>query len=61
MGALGGPEQYRNLLSMFGYPTMSMTFLANLVALGLQSHVLPLPLASGNGCFVADRTGSGRM
>ena len=51
------------MLSMFGYLTMSMTFLANIVARGLQSYVLPLPVprASGNGCFVADRRGSGRM
>ena len=49
------------MLSKFGYPTMSMKFLANIVALGLQSHVLPLPLGSGNACFVADRRGSGRM
>ena len=32
------PGQYRDLLSMFGYPKMSMTFLANIVADGLQSH-----------------------
>ena len=55
------PGQYRDLLSMFGYPTMSITFLANTVADGLQGRVLPPPLGSGNACFVADRTGSGRM
>ena len=29
------PAQYQDLLSMFDYPTMSITFLANIVALGL--------------------------
>ena len=55
------PEQYRDLLSMFGYSMMSTAFLANIVAHGLQSHVLPLPLGSGNACFAANPRGSGRM
>ena len=55
------PWQYRDLLSMFGYSLMFKTFLANTVALGLLSHVLPLPLGSDNASFVADRRGSGRM
>ena len=55
------PAQYQDLLSVFGYPTMSITFLANTVAHGLQGRVLPLPLSSGNACFMADRRGFGRM
>ena len=55
------PKQYRDLLSMFGYSMMSTAFLANIVAHGLQSHVLPLPLGSGNACFAANPRGSGRM
>jgi hypothetical protein len=46
------PEWFSQLLFQNGYPSLYYTFLANVVELGLQQYIVPLPLDSVNASIV---------
>jgi len=48
-------ERFADLILTFGYPSLYHTFLANVVAHGVQDYIIPLPLDSANAAFVISR------